>query len=32
MAQQLEFVGQVVGKEGKTRKPVKFGISMSAWG
>ena len=27
MAQQLERVGQVVGREGKTRQRVKFGLS-----
>src|SRR5437016_835255 len=32
MAQQLERVGQVVGKEGKTRQRIKFGISNGAWG
>jgi methyl-accepting chemotaxis protein len=32
MAQQLEEVGQVVGREGKTRKRVKFGLSLGAWG
>ncbi|HYM04747.1 MAG TPA: HAMP domain-containing protein, partial [Stellaceae bacterium] len=32
MAQQLEQVGQVVGREGKTRKRVRFGISHGAWG
>src|SRR5437868_8630514 len=32
MAQQLERVGQVVGKEGKTRQRVKFGLSSGAWG
>jgi len=32
MAQQLERVGQVVGREGKTRHRVKFGISNGAWG
>jgi HAMP domain-containing protein/CheY-like chemotaxis protein/signal transduction histidine kinase len=32
MAQQLEQVGQVVGREGKTRKRVKFGLSLGAWG
>ena len=32
MAQQLEFVGQMVGKEGKTRKRVNFGMSTGAWG
>src|SRR5438094_426143 len=31
MAQQLERVGQVVGKEGKTRQPVKFGVPQGAW-
>src|SRR5262249_13150125 len=30
-AQQLERVGQVVGKEGKTRQRVKFGISSGLW-
>src|SRR5262245_57923012 len=32
MAKQLERVGQVVGREGKTRQRVKFGISSGAWG
>ena len=32
MAQQLERVGQVVGREGKTRHRVKFGLSNGAWG
>ena len=32
MAQQLERVGQVVGREGKTRHRVKFGHSSGAWG
>ncbi|HVJ51839.1 MAG TPA: HAMP domain-containing protein [Aliidongia sp.] len=32
MAQQLELVGQVVGREGKTRKRVKFGLVQGAWG
>src|SRR5262245_59963206 len=32
MAQQLEHVGQVVGREGKTRQRVKFGLSHGAWG
>ena len=32
MAQQLEDVGQVVGREGKTRKRVRFGLSSGAWG
>src|SRR5215207_3570024 len=32
MAHQLERVGQVVGREGKTRQRVKFGLSTGAWG
>jgi HAMP domain-containing protein/signal transduction histidine kinase/DNA-binding response OmpR family regulator len=32
MAQQVERVGQVVGREGKTRQRVKFGLSDGAWG
>src|SRR5215813_11218474 len=32
MAQQLERVGQVVGREGKTRQRIKFGLSSGAWG
>ena len=32
MAEQLELVGQVVGREGKTRKRVKFGLLHGAWG
>src|SRR5947207_1479086 len=32
MAQQLERVGQVVGKEGKTRQRVKIGLANGAWG
>src|SRR5260370_19762264 len=32
MAQQLKYVGQVVGREGKTRQRVKFGLSNGAWG
>src|SRR6185312_7458222 len=32
MAQQLERVGEVVGKEGKTRQRVKFGLHSGAWG
>ncbi|MGE5539276.1 MAG: HAMP domain-containing protein, partial [Gemmatimonas sp.] len=32
MASQLERVGSVVGKEGKTRHRVKFGIAYGAWG
>ncbi|WP_207481474.1 HAMP domain-containing protein [Arenibaculum pallidiluteum] len=31
MAQQLEHVGQVVGREGKTRTRVRFGLSSGAW-
>src|SRR5687767_15052954 len=31
MAQQLEHVGQVVGREGKTRQRVKFGLSSGSW-
>ena len=31
MAQQLERVGQVVGREGKTRQRVKFGLSSGSW-
>ncbi|MBV9549274.1 MAG: HAMP domain-containing protein, partial [Alphaproteobacteria bacterium] len=32
MAKQLERVGEVVGKEGKTRQRVKLGSSKGAWG
>src|SRR5580700_598793 len=32
MAQQLERVGQVVGREGKTRQRVRFGLAGGAWG
>src|SRR6202011_4417699 len=32
MAQQLERVGQVVGREGRTRQRVKFGLPRGAWG
>jgi CheY-like chemotaxis protein len=32
MAQQLERVGQVVGREGKTRQRVKFSLSSGSWG
>src|SRR6195952_2401491 len=32
MAKQLDHVGQVVGREGKTRTRVKFGLSDGAWG
>src|SRR6266536_2769618 len=31
MAQQLERVGQVVGKEGKTRQRVNFGLPSGSW-
>ncbi|HVM83745.1 MAG TPA: HAMP domain-containing protein, partial [Candidatus Binatia bacterium] len=31
MAQQLEQVGQVVGREGKTSKRVKYGLQYGAW-
>jgi CheY-like chemotaxis protein len=31
MAQQLERVGQVVGREGKTRQRVKFALGHGAW-
>ncbi|HTV88232.1 MAG TPA: HAMP domain-containing protein, partial [Stellaceae bacterium] len=31
MAQQLEHVGQRVGREGKTRQRVKFALSSGAW-
>ncbi len=32
MAQQLEHVGEVVGRQGKTRQRVRFGIGSGAWG
>src|SRR5437868_182465 len=32
MAHQLEHVGEVVGREGKTRQRVKLGLSDGAWG
>jgi HAMP domain-containing protein/CheY-like chemotaxis protein/signal transduction histidine kinase len=32
MAHQLERVGHVVGREGKTRQRVRFGVSDGAWG
>jgi len=32
MAQQLEQVGQIVGRDGKTRNRVKFGLAHGAWG
>jgi methyl-accepting chemotaxis protein len=32
IAQQLERVGEEVGREGKTRQRVKFGLSSGAWG
>ncbi|MGE0064075.1 MAG: HAMP domain-containing protein, partial [Xanthobacteraceae bacterium] len=31
MAHQLERVGQTVGREGKTRQRVKFGLSSGSW-
>jgi len=31
MAQQLELVGQVVGREGKTRQRVRFGLASGSW-
>ena len=31
MAQQLDHVGAVVGREGKTRHRVKLGVSTGAW-
>ncbi|MBI5323513.1 HAMP domain-containing protein [Bradyrhizobium sp.] len=31
MAQQLEHVGQVVGREGKTRQRVKFDLTTGSW-
>ncbi len=32
MAMELERVGQVVGRDGKTRKRVRLGITAGAWG
>jgi HAMP domain-containing protein/CheY-like chemotaxis protein len=32
MAQQLENVGKVVGRDGKTRERVRFGLAAGAWG
>src|SRR5437588_4399628 len=32
MADQLERVGNVVGREGKTRQRVRFGLTDGAWG
>jgi HAMP domain-containing protein/CheY-like chemotaxis protein/signal transduction histidine kinase len=32
MAQQLEQVGEVVGRQGKTRKRVRLGIPSGSWG
>jgi HAMP domain-containing protein/CheY-like chemotaxis protein/signal transduction histidine kinase len=32
MAQQLERVGQVVGREGRTKQRVRLGLSDGAWG
>src|SRR5580692_11582160 len=31
MAQELERVGEVVGKEGRTKQRVRFGMPMGAW-
>jgi HAMP domain-containing protein/CheY-like chemotaxis protein/signal transduction histidine kinase len=31
MAQQLELVGQVVGREGRTRQRVKFALASGSW-
>ncbi len=31
MAEQLEHVGQVVGREGRTRTRVRFGLTSGAW-
>src|ERR1700680_1664935 len=31
MAQQLEFVGEAVGRQGKTRQRVKLGVPGGAW-
>src|SRR5579863_4712314 len=32
MAHELEYVGQVVGREGRTRQRVKFALQHGAWG
>ena len=32
MATELERVGEVVGRDGKTKQRVKFGVSSGAWG
>src|SRR5215207_7367095 len=32
MSQQLEQVGEIVGKQGKTRHRVKLGLTKGAWG
>jgi len=32
MAKQLERVGEVVGRDGKTKQRVKFGVASGAWG
>src|SRR3954451_17257575 len=32
MAKELEGVGEVVGREGKTRQRLRFGVSDGAWG
>src|ERR1051326_6479777 len=31
MATQLEYVGQAVGREGRTRQRVRFGLQAGAW-
>jgi hypothetical protein len=32
MAQQLEGVGESVGRDGRTRQRVRLGVSSGAWG
>src|SRR5262245_64824101 len=32
IANQLEHVGEAVGREGRTRQRVKFGLNSAAWG
>jgi HAMP domain-containing protein/CheY-like chemotaxis protein/signal transduction histidine kinase len=32
MARELELVGQIVGRDGQTRKRVRLGLSSGAWG
>src|SRR5262245_38420915 len=32
IARQLEHVGQVVGKEGRTRQRLRLGLAMGSWG